>query len=118
MKNQSLSARSRNALAGIAQAIRYERSFRLHLVAACVVAVALCILKPEAIWIAVTLIAAAAVLAAELVNTALETLADHLHPEQHASIRIAKDCAAGAVLVTALAAAGVGLCLAIHLVGR
>ena len=52
---------------------------------------------------------AALVLGLELVNTALEHLADHLHPETHAEIRIAKDCAAAAVLVASAAAAVVGL---------
>jgi diacylglycerol kinase (ATP) len=118
MKNQPLWLRSRNAFAGIVQAVRSERSFRMQLIATAFGALALCLLKPGAIWIAVTLVAAGAVLAAELLNTSLEKLSDHLHPEQHASIRIAKDCAAGAVLVTALAAAGVGLCLVIHLVVR
>ena len=47
------------------------------------------------------------VLAAEIVNTALEGLADHLHPEQHPAIKAVKDCAAGAVLVASVAALGV-----------
>jgi diacylglycerol kinase (ATP) len=47
------------------------------------------------------------VLAVELVNTAIEGLADHLHPEQHPSIKVVKDCAAAAVLVAALGALGV-----------
>jgi len=49
------------------------------------------------------------VFAAEAFNTALEALADAAVPEQHEGIRIAKDAAAGAVLVTAAAAAIVGL---------
>ena len=46
-------------------------------------------------------------LAAELFNTAIESLADHLHPEQHPAIKVVKDCAAGAVLVASVAALGV-----------
>ena len=42
------------------------------------------------------------VLAAELVNTAIEHLADHLHPELHPKIKLVKDCAAAAVLVVVL----------------
>ncbi len=41
---------------------------------------------------------------AELFNAALETLADHLHPEEHPEIGAAKDIAAGSVLVAALIA--------------
>ena len=35
----------------------------------------------------------------EMANTAIETLADHLHPGQHPEIGVVKDVAAGAVLV-------------------
>src|ERR1039458_3870607 len=52
----------------------------------------------RALWWALVIIASAAVLAAELFNTAIERLADHLHPEMHPEIRIVKDCAAAAVL--------------------
>jgi diacylglycerol kinase (ATP) len=47
------------------------------------------------------------VLAGEIFNTAIEVLADHLHPEQHPAIRAVKDCAAGAVLVASIAALAV-----------
>lgn len=63
-------------------------------------------LRPPAIWWALVLVVIAFVLAAELFNTALEHLADHLHPEQHPKIRVAKDCAAAAVLVLSMAALG------------
>ena len=51
---------------------------------------------------------AGSVLAAELFNTALEELTDHLHPGRHARIKIVKDVAAAAVLVASLGA----LCVA------
>ena len=47
--------------------------------------------------------------AAEAFNTALESIADAAVPEQHPKVRDAKDAAAGAVLVSAVAAAAVGL---------
>ncbi len=59
-------------------------------------------------WCAV-LAAIGLVWAAEGINSALETLADHVAPEQHPLIGRAKDLAAGAVLAAALAAAGIGL---------
>ena len=49
------------------------------------------------------------VIAAELINTALEHLADHLHPEQHPRIKIVKDCAAAAVLILSAGALWVAL---------
>lgn len=41
----------------------------------------------------------ALVLAAELMNSAIEALADHLHPDLHDEIRAVKDMAAGTILV-------------------
>ena len=49
------------------------------------------------------------VLAAELFNTALEQLCDHLHPEKHANIKVVKDVAAGAVLILSIGALWVAL---------
>lgn len=49
-----------------------------------------------------------AVLAAEIMNTALEGLADALSLDRRAGIRRAKDISAAAVLVLSVAALGVG----------
>ena len=54
-------------------------------------------------------VAIALVWIAEASNTALEALADAAVPEAHPLIRRAKDCGAGAVLVSALAAASIGI---------
>jgi len=58
-------------------------------------------------WCAIAIVIAL-VWAAEALNTALEALADAAVPERHPKIREAKDAAAGAVLVVAIAAALVG----------
>jgi diacylglycerol kinase (ATP) len=55
-----------------------------------------------------------AVIAAELFNTAIEALADRVQPQQDPAIRIVKDCAAAAVLVTCLAAVAVAIALVAH----
>lgn len=67
----------------------------------------LCVLRPEPFWWALMVLASGAVLAAELINTALERVIDRLHSETHPLIGEAKDCAAGAVLVLSFAALGV-----------
>jgi len=54
-------------------------------------------------------LACGVVLAAEALNTAVEKLADRITTEKDEDIRLAKDVAAAAVLVTAIAAAAVGL---------
>jgi diacylglycerol kinase (ATP) len=57
------------------------------------------------------------VVAPELVNTAVEHLADHLHPHEHPRVKAVKDCAAAAVLVASLTALGVGAALLLELFG-
>lgn len=49
------------------------------------------------------------VMATEGVNTAIEKVADFIHPEYHERIGFIKDIAAGAVFLAALAALAVGL---------
>jgi len=117
-KNQPLIRRFRFAFLGLAAAWRTEANFRIQLVAFGVVVIALFIVKIEPIWWGLVLLTSGSVLAAELFNTALEHLADHLHPETHPQIKVVKDCAAAAVLVTAGAAVAVGVALVAHLLQR
>ena len=109
MKNNPLLKRFGFAWAGIVSAWRREQSFRLQLAVVAALLLVLTWLRPPAIWWALCLAMALLVLAAELFNTALESLSDHLHPEMHPAIKTAKDCAAAAVLLVSLAALGVGV---------
>lgn len=107
MKNQPFHVRVGFALQGIVHAFRIESGFRIHTLATIAVIAVLCYTRPPSIWWAIAAVTVGAVMAAELFNTAIEHLADHVHPERHAAIGIVKDCAAGAVLVVSLAALGV-----------
>lgn len=53
----------------------------------------------------------ALVISLELINTAIEALTDMISPQRSEPARIAKDCAAGAVLFSAIGAVGVALCV-------
>ena len=117
-KNQSLSKRLRFAMRGLAHALSTEHSLRFQAATLAVVWVAMSIERPEPLWWAVVLLASTTVLAAELLNTAIEHLADHLHPQTHDRIRIVKDCAAAAVLLAASGAVAVGIALAAHLMKK
>jgi undecaprenol kinase len=117
-KNRSFPQRLGWALAGLVHALRSEHSLKLQLSIFAGAVTGLIVLRPEALWWALVLLASAGVIAAELINTALEHLADHLHPAWHPQIRIVKDCAAAAVLVAVLGAIAVGIALALHLLWR
>lgn len=54
------------------------------------------------------------VLVAEIINTAIEVVVDLISPEYHLLAGLAKDIAAGAVLMTALAALAVAYILFYH----
>jgi diacylglycerol kinase (ATP) len=117
-KNQPFIRRLRFALGGVLIAWQSERSFRFQLFALTVVVLACAFVRLEPAWWAIVLMTGAMVVSAELFNTALEHLADHLHPEIHPRIRIVKDCAAAAVLIAACAAVAVGIALIVHLMSR
>ena len=115
LKNQSFATRLKFALAGLGHAIGAERSVRTHLMILVAVVAVLAYLRPAPVWWALVLLISSAVIAAELVNTAIERLADQLQPEPHPQIRIVKDCAAAAVLVLAVGALCVAAALALSL---
>jgi diacylglycerol kinase (ATP) len=114
-KNQSFPARLRFALHGLAYALRSGPSVQIQAAVFALALAALTVLRPRPVWWALVLLASAAVIAAELLNTAIEELADQLHPQVHPRIRLVKDCAAGAVLVAVLGALGVGLAFLVEL---
>ena len=57
----------------------------------------------------IVLLCIGTVLSLEAVNTSIEKLADTVHPGKHEGIRIAKDAAAGAVLIASFIALIIGL---------
>ncbi|SFB35303.1 diacylglycerol kinase (ATP) [Cohnella sp. OV330] len=108
-RNQSELASFRQALLGIAHALRTEPHMRFHLAASAVVLIAAAWLGlPRGDWMWL-LAACTAVLCAELVNTAVERAVDHASLQRSELAKAAKDTAAGAVLVASVFAASVGL---------
>ncbi len=104
MKGQGFFRRLGFALQGLRWALRHERSIRTHVLATTVVLSYLLVQRPPAVWWALAALSIGLVVVAELVNSALETLIDHLHPDVHPAIGTAKDIAAGAVLVASVMA--------------
>ena len=93
---------------GLLWLIRSQQNARIHLVATvCAIAVAFWLNIAPLEWCSV-LIVIGMVWSAEAVNSALELLADHLHPDDHPLVGRAKDVAAGGVLAAAIVAAVVG----------
>lgn len=108
VKNGSLPARLGHALAGIRTVWRREAIFRRHALCAAAALGGCALLRASPAWWAIIVLCIFVVFAFEAMNSALEYLADRLHPEIHAEIGHAKDAAAGAVLLAGLGAAAAG----------
>jgi diacylglycerol kinase len=98
----------RHAFDGIAYALR-QPNFRIQLGAALIaLAVAAALRVSPGEWLAIILVSLA-VLTMEMLNTVVEAVVDLASPELHPLARVAKDVAAGAVLLSALASVVVGV---------
>lgn len=108
-RSASLAASFRCAFHGISQAVTSQRNMRIHLLIAVLAILAGLILRLTALeWFAILLLIGA-VLAFEMLNTAIETLTDLVSPHYHPLAKDAKDIAAGMVLVMAVTAVICGL---------
>ena len=99
------------AFQGVVACLLGERNFRIHTLAgAMAIAMGAYYQLSGTQW-AVLLLAIALVLCCEAVNTAVEAAVDLVSPGEHPLAKLAKDCAAGAVLLAAAGSVGVGFCL-------
>jgi diacylglycerol kinase (ATP) len=97
-----------HAFEGIIYATRTERNMRIHLLIAAAVLFTTLYLRLERAYVALVCLTVAFVLAMELFNTAIEAVVDLMTVAHHPLAKIAKDAAAGAVLMVSLAAMCVG----------
>lgn len=89
-----------------------QRNFRFHVCAAAfVIFFAAKFYSFSAERWAILFLTCGSVMSLELINTAIENLSDKITEENSRRIRLAKDCAAGAVLLSAVFAVGVGIAL-------
>jgi diacylglycerol kinase len=97
------------AVEGLRHTVRTQRNFRIHLsIALLVVVVGVFLNLPLRDW-AILALTIGAVLTGELINTIVEAVVDLASPDYHELAKVAKDVAAGTVLVMALTAISVGL---------
>ena len=96
------------AFEGILTGIRKERNMRIHTAAMILVVFFGTVLGLSATEWCICLVLFGLVMALELVNTAVEAVVDLVTEERKPLAKIAKDTAAGAVLIAAIMAAVVG----------
>lgn len=97
------------AFVGLRYCFRTQRNFRVH-IAIGIAAVLLGVLLGLS-WVEWAIVATVIVLvlAAEMVNTMVESLVDLVTQQYHPLAKVAKDVSAGVVLLTAVGAAVVGI---------
>ena len=97
------------AFAGIWHTLKTQRNAQIHVIIALVIFVlglALNITLTEWAIIALTI---GFVISVEMLNTATESAMDYVNADFHPHIKVVKDVAAGAVLVSAITAVVIGL---------
>ncbi|MEG2381454.1 MAG: diacylglycerol kinase family protein [Oscillospiraceae bacterium] len=97
------------ALCGLLYCIKNERNFRIHIVAAVTVAIFAWFYGILPSQVPPLIIAILGVMILEIINTSIETTIDLITKKFSPLAKIAKDVAAGAVLLAALGAIGVAI---------
>ncbi len=122
MRAKTLWESFRFAFQGFVYSFKTQRNFRVHCLASVILGILIAILDFELYQILFLLSAAFFVLISELFNTAIEKTIDLYTAEYHPLAKIAKNCAAAAVLMSALYAIVVGVLVMVlrllELVGR
>jgi diacylglycerol kinase len=93
---------------GVWRSVRTQRNMRVHLAAAAAAIAAGLVLRIGAVAWACVALAIGLVLVTETLNTVVEALTDLCEAGPHPLAKIAKDAAAGAVLLASVTAVGVG----------
>jgi len=103
----------RYSLQGMRAAIRYEAAFRQELALAVLMVPAAFLLGRTTIEVVLLLMVVIGVLVVELINSAIEALADALSVETHPLLGRAKDLGSAAVMMSLIFAAGVWIAVAV-----
>lgn len=110
-KEHSTSKSFKYAMDGLAETFKNEPNFRIQLVLALLSLTLGLFLKISQIEWLILIIVIFFVLLLELINSSLEALVDLVSPEYSDKAKIAKDTAAGAVLIASILSAVIGIVL-------
>lgn len=97
------------AIEGIITAIKMERNMKIHVCFTIAVIIAGFVFKIDLQQWMICLLCIGIVISLEMVNTAIEQIANTIDKKYDDKIKIIKDVAAGAVLVSAIISAIIGL---------
>ena len=108
----------KHAFDGIIYCLKTQPNFRVHLVAGTLAILVGLYFNISYIEFLVLLFTIALVITTEMVNTAIESMTDLITEKYHQQAKIAKDVAAGMVLMTAILSVVVGIFIFLpHILG-
>ncbi len=111
-KKQNFQNTFRNARKGMRLTLKSERNIRVHFFVAALVLVSACCLNFSITKFCILLLTIAAVISAEMFNSAIEFSLDAIfHNKFSRMVGMAKDIAAGAVMVVTITAVMIGVLL-------
>lgn len=111
MKLRKITDSFNNAIAGIIYTVKTQRNMKIHMVAAILILIFSLFFDFSRVELLILFLTITLVIVMEMVNTAVESAVDMIANYYHPLAKIAKNVAAGAVLVAALNAIVVGYML-------
>lgn len=109
LKHRTLLQSFRYALNGVFFALQYNQNIRIHFAIAILVVIFAIILRVSAFEAGILGIMILLVISTEMINTSIEEMANLITREHREEAKIAKDVAAGMVLLTSVGAVIVGV---------
>lgn len=97
------------ALEGVYHALKNNQNFRIHFFVAIFVVLISIFLGVNRLEMAILVVMILLVISAEMINASIEEMVDFIVAEHRKEAKIAKDVAAGMVLVTSIGSVIVGL---------
>mgnify|MGYP002535309395 FL=1 len=107
-KSKNVISSFKYAFQGMFSALKTERNLKIHITIMILVIIAGIVLKISKIEWIICIILFGLVIGGEMLNSAIETVVDIAMPDINPKAKFAKDAAAGAVLVLAIASAIIG----------
>ena len=107
-KSKNVISSFKYAFQGMFSALKTERNLKIHVTIMLLVIIAGIVLKISKIEWIICIILFGLVIGGEMLNSAIETVVDKAMPDINSKAKFAKDAAAGAVLVFAIASAIIG----------
>lgn len=117
-KNKNFIEALKNSSTGMKYAFQTERNLKIQLVFAMIAIILAIVLKLTPMEWMILMVVIGSVLFAEMVNTAIEIMLDAYTQEPNKNIKLVKDVASGAVLLTSIVSVVIGIILFLPKIGK